>query len=705
MIQIDQHATHRARSASKGKCTWPLLALRALIGACVLAPTSRAQAQDLDDLQEQAIKAAVRQVAPSVVQIETSGGTDIISAGPRGAMIRKGIGPTSGLIVSPDGYIVSSAFNFANKPSSIIIAVPGQKERLVATVVATDQTRMLTLLKVQAAGLSVPKAAPKAGIKIGHTAIAVGRTLAANIEQPPSVSVGIISALERIWGKAIQTDAKVSPTNYGGPLIDLQGRVQGVLVPASPRAEGETAGFEWYDSGIGFAIPLEDINVALPRLKQGKDLKRGLLGITMQSADMYGSAPVVGTVAPGSAAEKAGIKTGDAIKEIDGKPVASQAQLLHRLGPKYDGDTVALKIQRGKDEINLPAVILAGAVAAHAPPFIGILPVRDDSDPGVEVRYIYPKSPAETAGIKVGDRLMKVGRAAAAGQPAPLVPVTNRDQLLAFLDPGVPGMKAVFEVKRKDGGKVEQVTVTLSEMPEAVPEKSPEKPSAKKALGKTPPKKEKAETGYIKRGNEAGDRTYWIYVPENYDPNVSHAVLIWLHPPGKSKERDIDNFLFAWQGFCEDNSVIVIGPNAENDTGWTPGDAALVQEGLKHVSDNYTVDRRRVVVHGMDQGGQMAFYLGFNARSQVRGVATVAAAMTSNPKDRVANQPLSFFIVAGGKDPLKDSIKETRTKLVDLKYPVVHREVAAIGHEYLDAGPGLPALEELVRWLDSLDRF
>ena len=81
----------------------------------------------------------------------------------------------------------------------------------------------------------------------------------------------------------------MSPTNYGGPLIDLDGRVQGVLVPASPRAEGETAGFEWYDSGIGFAIPLEDINAVLPRLKQGKDLKKGLLGVTMKGADQFGA--------------------------------------------------------------------------------------------------------------------------------------------------------------------------------------------------------------------------------------------------------------------------------------------------------------------------------------------------------------------------------------------------------------------------------
>src|SRR5438093_9851698 len=108
---------------------------------------------------------------------------------------------------------------------------------------------MLTLLKVEAKGLPVPAAAPKSDIRVGQTALAVGRTLALDVETPPSVSVGIISAVERIWGKCIQSDAKISPTNYGGPLVDVQGRVLGVLVPASPRAEGETAGFEWYDSG------------------------------------------------------------------------------------------------------------------------------------------------------------------------------------------------------------------------------------------------------------------------------------------------------------------------------------------------------------------------------------------------------------------------------------------------------------------------
>ena len=114
----------------------------------------------------------------------------------------------------------------------------------------------------------MPVAVPRNEMTIGQWAIAVGRTFEST---KPSLSVGIISALNRIWNKAIQTDAKISPNNYGGPLVDIRGRVLGVLVPMSPMATDELAGIEWYDSGIGFAVPLADIMQVLPRLEKGED--------------------------------------------------------------------------------------------------------------------------------------------------------------------------------------------------------------------------------------------------------------------------------------------------------------------------------------------------------------------------------------------------------------------------------------------------
>jgi S1-C subfamily serine protease len=686
------------------------LALTALVAAVVLLPAWAAE--DVNELKQRAVQDAVKKVAPSVVMIETSGGTEIITAGPKGAKIRKGIGPTSGVVVSEDGYIISSAFNFANKPSSIIVAVPGHKERYVAKVVATDQTRMLTLLKIEPMSkLVVPEAAKVKEFKVGQTSIAVGRTLVESVDMSPSVSVGIISATDRIWGKAIQSDAKISPTNYGGPLVALDGKVQAVLVPASPRAEGETAGLEWYDSGIGFGMPLEDVFAVLPRLKQGKDLKRGVLGVNMKSNDEFSVAPEVGSVLPGSPAEKAGIKPGDVVKSIDGKEVDNFAQMRHRLGAKYEGDTVTIVVKRGDKEETFNNLQMGSAASASGQGFLGIVPMRDDDKPGVEVRYVYPKSAADGK-LKAGDRILKVGRPPAQpGQPAPMQPVANRDQLLTLLETAPPGVDVRLEVKQ--GDKTNTVTVKLGELPDDVPEALPEKASFAKALGKPKDKpkddkkdekkddEKKPETGLLKRANAAADRTYYLFVPKDYDPNVAYALVVWLHPAGKGKEADIEKFTDTWEGYCEDNHLIVVAPTTDNENGWTPGDSEFVAEAVKATMGAYTTDKRRVVAHGMGVGGQMAIYLGFHSRDLIRGVATTGAAVTGNPKERVANQPLAFYMAVGAKDPLKDAVKESKAKLSENHFSVIHREMPEVGHEYLLKS----TLQELVRWIDSLDRM
>jgi len=114
----------------------------------------------------------------------------------------------------------------------------------------------------------------------------------------------------------------------------------------------------------------------------------------------------------------------------------------------------------------------------------------------------------------------------------------------------------------------------------------------------------------------------------------------------------------------------------------------------------YTIDRQRIVAHGMGIGGQMAYYLGFNARDLIRGVATTGAVLTNPVKENLASQRLSFFLVAGGKDPLAQAIAETKTKLAAHKVPVVYREIPEMGNQYFDA----LTLDELIRWIDSLDR-
>lgn len=671
--------------------------------------------QGVNEAYEKAAKEAASAAAPFVVRIETAGGRELIGGptaiGP-GAGVRKGAGPTTGVVVDKDGYVISSAFNFANKPTDIFVTVPG-RPRLVARVVASDTTRMLTLLKVDAKDLPVPTAFPKEEVRVGQSVLALGRTLEPEVARLPSLSLGIVSATGRIWGKAIQSDAKVSPVNYGGPLVALDGRVMGVLVPASPRGETEIAGLEWYDSGIGFAIPLEDVFAVLPRLKEGKELRRGLVGITPKSTEQYTAAVEVGTVSPGSAAEKAGVKPGDTVVSIDGKPTANFSQLQHVLGPKYEGDTLNVTILRDGKEQELKGLVLTAAVTAYTQPFLGILPMRDDPEPGVEVRFVYPKGPADAAGIKPGDRITKFAPAAVASP----TPVAGGRTTLARMVGSLPaGAEVKVEVKRKDGGKTETLTLKLGALPDGVPEKLPLPSSAGKALERPKgdkPKKEGApaekkdgdkkdeeETGLLNRANETTGREYWLYVPETYDRNVSHGVVVWFHAAGKGG-KDADDMVKIWKDYCEEHHFILVGPKARSADGWVASETEEVVQVLRDVFGRYTVDRTRVIAHGMGVGGQMAYYVGFQARDLVRGVAVSGAMLGTQPKDTVAGQPLAFFVVAGQKDPLLKEITESKDRLVEKKFPVVYREIADFGKEYLDE----KTFQELRAWMDSLDRI
>lgn len=699
----------------------------------------RAADVDVNEATEKAMKTASARVAPTVVKIETAGGAEVVGGGKQGSGgppqpgVRKGTGPTTGLIVSSDGFIITSAFNFVNKPTDIFVTIPGRPIRLVAKVIANDQTRMLTLLKVDAQNLPVPTPFAKKEIEIGLWAMALGRTQDPDTEHPPSMSIGIVSATNRIWGKAIQTDAKTSPVNYGGPLIAIDGRVYGVVVPASNRAEGETAGVDVYDSGIGFAVPLEDILAVLPQLKAGKDLRRGLLGITPQGTDVYNAKPAVGSIQPDSAASRAGLKVGDVLLEVNGKKIPNYSTLQHVLGPMYEGDEIALKVKRDDKELEFKGIKLLGTTTAFVNAFLGLLPMRDDPGPGVEIRYVYPKSPADVAGLKAGDRVMKI---APASVPT-LLPIQNREALLAAMQRLTPGTEIKVEVKRKDGGKVETVTAKVAAVSADLPDKLPLPSSAEKALDKGPkkkdpkdpfpmgvapdednfgcgddkkeePKKEepkkqdkpKVETGFMTRVNEALGREYWVFVPDNYDPNKSYGVIVWFHDITK-RGKDGEDMKRIFRGVCEDYNFILMGPKSGNADGWRPSETELVMQDVNAVIGQYTIDKSRVVAHGMGNGGQMAFYVGFNARDVIRGVATLGAVLGTNPKDNIANQPLSFFISGGDKDPLLKDIVESKNQLIDKRFPVVFREMKESGKEYCDEA----TFTDLILWLDSLDRI
>ena len=225
-------------------------------------------------------------------------------------------------------------------------------EHVAAEMIGDDTSRMLTLLKVEVARpLTACTAASLEQIRVGQWAIAVGRSLRAD---SVSMSVGVISGLGRKHGRVLQTDANVSAANYGGPLLDIDGKAIGILVPMSPQSSGSegdsaVAGAEFYDSGIGFAVPLQHVVEVLPRWIEQKELRRGVLGVSLRKGSPYTTEPVIESIWPNSPASTARWQPGDTIVAVDGVEVETQNQLRLQLASRYARDAVSVRLRRAQE--------------------------------------------------------------------------------------------------------------------------------------------------------------------------------------------------------------------------------------------------------------------------------------------------------------------------------------------------------------------
>ena len=320
----------------------------------LLSPVTTARGQSAETLQAtaKAFRTAVKKTQPMLVTIESYGGVGA-KQGQIGGIRKQGEGNTTGILLGPDGYVITSTFNFVTQPL-IITVVTSDGIRRVARPMGRDDSRKICLLKIDDTtnlpDVSGFEFAKIEDLLVGQWALSMGVGYG---DKSPAVSVGIISAKNRIGGRAVQTDANISPANYGGPLIDIQGRLIGICVPLNPQSSAVGAGVEWYDSGIGFAIPIDSADELIERLKDpDARIHPAFLGVK-STPNTAGEGMFVESVVPKSAAENAGLTAQDIILELSGKKVSDMLtlrQILNRFESGAEAEIKFLRTASGGDD-------------------------------------------------------------------------------------------------------------------------------------------------------------------------------------------------------------------------------------------------------------------------------------------------------------------------------------------------------------------
>ena len=324
----------------------PLLIGFAIATSCVQAQDKLPESIQAMMLTSKAFRLAAKKIESSVVTIESFGGVGT-RQGRIGGIRKQGEGNTTGVVVSKDGYLITSTFNFIQNPP-IVTVIMRDGTKHVARVLGRDDIRKVCLLKIENVdNLPIPELVDEAEVTVGQWAVSVGVGYG---DQSPAISMGIISAKNRVGGRAIQTDANISPANYGGPLVDIEGRMIGVCVPMNPQSQSVAAGVEWYDSGIGFAVPVTDFQKIIERLKDGTRISPAFVGIKC-IPNPKGEGLLVSEVSKKSGAMDAGLNKEDIVLKFNGEAVNDMLRLRQILIGFESGETIELEIiKKGADE-------------------------------------------------------------------------------------------------------------------------------------------------------------------------------------------------------------------------------------------------------------------------------------------------------------------------------------------------------------------
>jgi len=322
-----------------------------------LGPAPGAGAEDATVAADRAVARAAERIAPAVVALEVTrdetkpegkdrkkekGAPPVMPGARTRSLIdyySRPKGPVSGVVIDPDGLVLTSLYNVAGAVTSIAVIADGKT--LPGTLLGWSELLDVALVKVEAKGLAAAVPAPPGTLAPGRFCVHVGRSPA---PARPTVAWGVVSAVKRWEGTAFQTDAEMNFGSTGGAVVDLEGRLLGV---ASHIADRTVWG---QSSGVGFATKWEAIAGLLPRLKAGKRIERriGYLGVAFDE-EAFEEGARIQRVAPGSPAEKAGLQTGDLVVEFGEKPVLHFEQLIEDLRATPPGTKVRLKVRRGEE--------------------------------------------------------------------------------------------------------------------------------------------------------------------------------------------------------------------------------------------------------------------------------------------------------------------------------------------------------------------
>ena len=269
------------------------------------------------------------------------------------------VGIGSGVIVSPEGILLTNNHVVAQAGEIEVRLTDGREVR--AEVVGTDPETDLAVLRIPLAGLPAITLGRAQDLRVGDGLLAIGNPF--NVGQ--TVTAGIVSALGRnglglsTFESFIQTDAAINPGNSGGALVNAQGQLVGINTAIYSRTGGS--------NGIGFAIPVDVAQRVMEGLLRDGVVRRGWIGVeprelTAEFVDSFKLPIKQGVLITGvlqdGPASKGGLKPGDVVVAVAGKPVLSVAQLLDTVAALPPGQTAKVGVQRGAQALELSLQII-----------------------------------------------------------------------------------------------------------------------------------------------------------------------------------------------------------------------------------------------------------------------------------------------------------------------------------------------------------